>query len=161
MVNLIQARELLQLCEENHLTLALAESCTGGALAASLTSIPGASRVFAGSIVSYQDHVKRDVLHVPQDILTMHGAVSEIVVRKMLEGCLEVMSADVGIAVTGFAEPDAGLILVAMGFRGQEAFVNKLQLMGTRTEIISQTVESALSMVKDFIKKQLFESDLY
>lgn len=148
------ALSLIRLCEARGLRLALAESCTGGAMAACLTSVAGASKVFAGSVVSYQDHVKSDVLHVPREMLQVYGAVSEPVARKMLEGCLELMSADVGIAVTGLAGPgggspelSVGTVWLAVGFRDQEPKVCQLRLKGERSEIIEEAIRRGLTSI--------------
>ncbi len=88
------------------LTLATAESCTGGQLAARLTAIPGVSAVYRGGVVSYWTQVKADVLGVDADLLDAHGAVSEPTARAMAEGVCKVTGAPVGVSVTGVAGPD-------------------------------------------------------
>lgn len=130
--------------------IAFAESCTGGALAAHVTAQPGASQYFAGSIVCYQEHVKRDVLNVSTQSLEKYGAVSEQVAIEMLAGVLRIMSADFGIAVTGIAGPGGGTpetpvgtIWLAWGEPGKKPDTKKLQLSGTRVEIIKQVVEQS------------------
>ena len=87
-------------------TLATAESCTGGRLAARLTAIPGVSSVYRGGVVSYWTQVKADVLGVASDLLDEYGAVSEQTARAMAEGARRVTGAEVGISVTGVAGPD-------------------------------------------------------
>ncbi len=130
--------------------IALAESCTGGALAAHITAKPGASAYFAGSIVCYQEHVKRDVLGVSTESLEKYGAVSEQVALEMLSGVLSVMSADFGIAVTGFAGPEGGTpeapvgtVWLAWGEPGETPHTQCLKLSGSRRQIIQQAVLSA------------------
>jgi nicotinamide-nucleotide amidase len=90
------------------LTLALAESCTGGLVASWLTDISGISKSFLAGVVSYSDAAKRDILSVPEGLLKEHGAVSEPVARAMAEGVLRRTGADVALAVTGIAGPTGG-----------------------------------------------------
>jgi nicotinamide-nucleotide amidase len=99
---------VLDLCRERGLTLATAESCTGGMVAERLTSIPGASAVFAGGIVAYADEIKATELGVPVDVLERHGAVSGETAAAMAQGARERLGADVAVAVTGIAGPDGG-----------------------------------------------------
>lgn len=89
-------------------TLATAESCTGGNIAHMITSVPGSSAYFQGSIIAYQNEIKERLLGVSSTILAEHGAVSEPVVRAMAEGVRHVMHADFGIATSGIAGPDGG-----------------------------------------------------
>ena len=91
---------------ERGLTLATAESCTGGRLAARLTAIPGVSAVYRGGVVSYWTQIKADVLGVPADTLDAYGAVSEPTARAMAECVCRVTGAPVGVSVTGVAGPD-------------------------------------------------------
>jgi nicotinamide-nucleotide amidase len=102
------AELVLELCRARGLTLATAESCTGGLVAARLTDIPGSSDVFRGSVVAYADDVKRDELAVPPDVLERHGAVSAETAATMAVGVRSRLSADVGVAVTGVAGPGGG-----------------------------------------------------
>ncbi len=96
-------------------TVALAESCTGGEMAASLTKIPGASEVFLLGVVAYSDEAKHQVLHVPNKVLTTYGAVSEQVVIEMINGLFEISKADFAIAVSGIAGPDGGTVEKPVG----------------------------------------------
>jgi len=89
------------------MTLATAESCTGGLVAEKLTAIPGASGVYRGGVVSYWTSVKADVLGVPQEVLDTYGPVSEQCARAMAEGVRKITGADLGVSVTGSAGPDA------------------------------------------------------
>jgi nicotinamide-nucleotide amidase len=90
------------------LTLAIAESCTGGLAAELVTRAPGASRHFLGSVVAYANQVKTQLLGVPAELIAQHGAVSEPVARAMAEGARQRLGADVGLAFTGIAGPDGG-----------------------------------------------------
>lgn len=93
---------------EKGLTLGTAESCTGGNISHLITSIPGSSHYFKGSIVSYSNEVKHNVLGVSSSALDLYGAVSESVVTEMAEGACKVLNVDCSIAVSGIAGPDGG-----------------------------------------------------
>jgi nicotinamide-nucleotide amidase len=99
---------VLELCRQRGLTLATAESCTGGLVAARLTSVPGASDVFLGAIVAYANEVKEAGLGVPAKVLRAHGAVSAETAAAMASGARSRLGADVGIGVTGVAGPGGG-----------------------------------------------------
>jgi nicotinamide-nucleotide amidase len=96
---------VLDLCRQGGLRLATAESCTGGLVAARLTSVPGSSDVFVGGVVSYADEVKASALGVPDEVLRAHGAVSAETAAAMAAGARERLGADVAVAVTGIAGP--------------------------------------------------------
>lgn len=96
----------VRLLKEKGLTLATAESCTGGRVAERITALPGVSAVYRGGVVSYWTQVKADVLGVPQAILDAHGAVSEETARAMAEGARRVTGAEIAVSVTGVAGPD-------------------------------------------------------
>jgi nicotinamide-nucleotide amidase len=99
---------VLEACRMRGWTLATAESCTGGMVAERLTAIPGASDVFAGSVVAYSDDVKVRELGVPTDMLARTGAVSAETAAAMASGVRERLGADVAVSVTGIAGPDGG-----------------------------------------------------
>ncbi len=99
---------VLDLCREERLTLATAESCTGGMVAQRLTSVPGSSDVFLGAVVAYADAVKESELGVPRDLFERHGAVSAEVAAALAAGARERLGADVAVAVTGIAGPGGG-----------------------------------------------------
>ena len=99
---------VLALLRARGLTVATAESCTGGLVAARLTAVPGASDCFVGGVIAYSDAVKRDALGVPADVLTRHGAVSAETAAAMARGARERLGADVAVAVTGIAGPGGG-----------------------------------------------------
>jgi len=97
-----------ELLKSKRLTVATAESCTGGLIAHLMTQIPGSSGYFLGSVVSYSNDLKERILHVPGELITRFGAVSPEVAREMLRGVLETTGADVGMATTGIAGPSGG-----------------------------------------------------
>ena len=97
-----------QLLTQKKRTIATAESCTGGRLAAALNALPGSSAYYLGSVVAYANEVKEQVLGVEQDTLAQYGAVSEQTVRQMAEGVRRLMRTDYAIATSGIAGPDGG-----------------------------------------------------
>ena len=99
---------VVRLLTEQKLTLALAESCTGGGIAHRVTNVPGASAVFPGGVVVYSNAAKQKFLGVRPELLARHGAVSEAVARAMAEGARDKFSADFALAVTGIAGPTGG-----------------------------------------------------
>jgi nicotinamide-nucleotide amidase len=99
---------IIQLLAGRNLTLAVAESCTGGFLAHRLTNVPGASAVFLGGAVTYSNQAKQDILGVQAETLREHGAVSKPVARAMAEGVRRLLQADFALAVTGIAGPGGG-----------------------------------------------------
>jgi nicotinamide-nucleotide amidase len=110
-----QAAELLGACRAKHLTLAAAESCTGGLLAALLTEVPGSSDVFERGFVTYSNAAKTEQVGVPADLIERHGAVSEEVARAMACGALQHSRADLAVAVTGVAGPGGGTAAKPVG----------------------------------------------
>ncbi|MDB6060384.1 MAG: damage-inducible protein CinA [Verrucomicrobiaceae bacterium] len=102
------AAHLVQLLQENNKQITLAESCTGGSIAAALTQIPGASKVFSAGFITYSNAIKHSVLDVDNAVLNSAGAVSEPVVLQMAKGALQRSGADYAVAVSGIAGPDGG-----------------------------------------------------
>ena len=102
------AGRLQSVCLARGLTVAVAESCTGGLVADAITDVPGSSGHFLGGIVSYADSAKAVLLGVPPEVLAAHGAVSAQVGRAMAAGARERFAADLAAAVTGIAGPDGG-----------------------------------------------------
>jgi competence/damage-inducible protein CinA-like protein len=142
------------LLKERRLRVALAESCTGGMLAARLTSVPGASAFFERGCVTYSNASKSDLLGVDPRLIEAHGAVSEEVARAMAEGARKTSGADLAVAITGIAGPDGGspekpvgLVFIALaGAAGDR--VRRLQLIGDRDRIRRQACVIALEMVR-------------
>ena len=112
------ARALYQALHERSLTIACAESCTGGLVTAALTDIPGSSEVLWGGVAAYSNECKIELLGVPRAAIESHGAVSIEVARAMAEGILEASGAlaDLALAITGVAGPGGGSAEKPVGF---------------------------------------------
>jgi PncC family amidohydrolase len=102
------AERLQGICVGRGMTVATAESCTGGLIAEAITSVPGSSAYFLGGVVSYADAVKEAVLGVPNSVLAAHGAVSAQVALAMASGARERLRATLAVSATGIAGPDGG-----------------------------------------------------
>jgi nicotinamide-nucleotide amidase len=140
-----------------HLTLATAESCTGGMLAQRLTAIPDSSRAFLGGAVVYVPELKRDFADVPIEVIEREGTVSEVVARQLAEGIRKRTGASLGIGITGLAGPGGGLGvdaekpvgLVYVGLAGAAGTeVKELNLMGDRERIRWWATQHALEMIR-------------
>jgi nicotinamide-nucleotide amidase len=151
---------VLDLCRSRGLTLATAESCTGGLVAARLTGVPGASDVFVGGVVAYSNGVKEDELGVPRSVLERHGAVSAEVATAMAEGARKRLGADVAVAVTGVAGPGGGteekpvglVFAHASGPDGAEA--RRSELPGAREMIRGRATAAALHLVRRLLESR-------
>ncbi|WP_329123846.1 CinA family protein [Streptomyces sp. NBC_01465] len=147
------AAQVLELLAGRGETLAVAESLTGGLVAAELTSVPGASRVFRGSVTAYATELKRDVLGVDGELLAARGAVDSGVAVQMAGGVRRVLGADWGVATTGVAGPDpqdgqpVGTVFVAVSGPDGAENVASLRLNGDRAEIRRESVRSALRLL--------------
>ena len=145
---------LVERLAERSQTLAVAESITGGLLAARITSVPGASKVFLGGIVAYSWATKQALLQVSAESLRTHGAVSEVVAREMAEGVRNALGATYALATTGNAGPTAegdkpvGLVYTAIaGPSGTKVVENKFR--SEREETQRRTTQIALGLLRD------------
>jgi nicotinamide-nucleotide amidase len=164
---------LLAELESRGYKLAIAESLTGGLLSSSFVAIEGASRVFLGSVVAYQDSVKQNLLCVSAELLKARGAVSSEVAIAMASGVLELFAREtnieaellVSISTTGMASesPNAsglgdlapkpqGLVFVAVQVPGHEVEVLELKLSGSRTEIREQSAIAAVRLLQSVLQ---------
>jgi nicotinamide-nucleotide amidase len=142
------------------MSLAAAESCTGGLLAQRLTAVPGSSRYFLGGAVVYADRLKTTFAEVPEEMVRTQGPVSEAVARAMAEGIRRKTGAAVGVGITGIAGPgpgapgpDAdkpiGLVYVAISFAGEgKTKVVELNLTGDRERIRLWASQHALEQLR-------------
>jgi nicotinamide-nucleotide amidase len=151
------ARLLIERCTEKRLTIATAESCTGGLVAGVLTEIAGSSAVVDRGLVTYSNAAKSALLGVPPDVINRHGAVSEPVARAMAEGALARSTATLVVAVTGIAGPGGGsdekpvgLVHFAAAQRG--GMLNHVRIVFPdegRSSIRLASVRQALKMLRE------------
>jgi nicotinamide-nucleotide amidase len=155
-----QAERLMHAICDRELKIATAESCTGGMLAALLTDIEGSGHGFDRGFVTYSKDAKRDLLGIDPKVLDHNDAVSEAVARAMAEGALERSTADVAIAVTGFAGPagegcEEGLVHFALARRGGRT-VHRVEHFGSvgRGVIRVESLKTMLNMLEQAIAKE-------
>ncbi|MDQ7096084.1 competence/damage-inducible protein A [Desulfosporosinus sp. PR] len=143
-----------QTLKKNQLTLATAESCTGGLLGATLTQEPGSSEFYLGGVVSYSNSLKQQLLGVKEKTLNQFGAVSEEVAREMAEGIRSKSGSDLAISTTGIAGPGGGssskpVGLVYIGIASPEGvYARKFQFYGERESVRQLTVQAALNGIR-------------
>jgi len=154
---------VLDLCRERGLSLATAESCTGGLVAARLTDVSGASDVFRGGIVAYADDIKAEELSVPREVLAAHGAVSAETAEAMAAGARTALGADVAVAVTGIAGPGGatpdkpvGLVFLHAAAPGGEEGL-RFEFPGERAWIRSRAAVAALHLVRRLLERTRHE----
>jgi nicotinamide-nucleotide amidase len=154
--------EVGKLLYSQHQTISTAESCTGGKIAQMLTSIPGASNYFKGSIVSYAESVKEDVLGIKADVIRKHHVVSAEVATQMALGVQRLMKTDYAIATTGNAGPgkeigEAGIgeVFIALAKPNGVVIVEGFNLGQPREKVIDRTANKALEILRKEILKNL------
>lgn len=149
------------LLTQHHKTLAVAESCTGGAIASRFTAIPGASQYFLCSVTAYSNEAKHNILGVDPAVIERYGAVSEEVARQMAEGVRRIGSSDYAVATTGIAGPSGGSAekpvgTVWMAVAGPQRTTTLLKQCGTdRGQIIDRASAYAIALVRDEIERDL------
>ncbi len=147
--------ELLAAMQAQGLTLATAESCTGGLIAGALTAIAGSSATVLGGFVTYSNAMKTAQLGVPEAMLAAHGAVSEPVARLMAEGAMARAGADIAVSCTGIAGPGGatpgkpvGLVHLAAARAGQRTLHMAQVFAGDRAAVRAATVDAALGLIR-------------
>lgn len=143
---------------EKNKTIATAESCTGGMIAARITSEAGASACFPMGVVTYSNESKMQLLGVKEQTLKEHGAVSYQTALEMSEGIRKLSGADIGLSVTGIAGPGGGtaqkpvgLVYLSLCAENRHEY-KELHLDGDRDSIRTQTVEIALEMIQTYLE---------
>ncbi len=154
-------QRLNAILSERRLTLAAAESCTGGLISSRITDIAGSSDYFLAGLVTYSNEAKEKFLAVPREMIVAKGAVSAEVAQAMAEGVRQVVGADIAFSVTGIAGPGGGSAekpvgTVFMGLAAQDAsYVRHHAFSGDRLAIKRQTADEALMFVLDYLQGRL------
>jgi nicotinamide-nucleotide amidase len=151
------ASVVLNECDARGLTIAVAESCTGGLLGARLTAVPGSSSVVIGGVIAYSNGVTKGLLGVTTEALERHGAVSEEVASEMATGVRRRLGVDIGVSITGVAGPGGGtpdkpvgLVWMAVDVRG-DVRTHGSRFIGDRAEIRFRATQAALDLVRRMV----------
>lgn len=149
-----------RLLTERHLTLSVAESCTGGLLGHRITNVSGSSTYFERGVVTYSNRAKEELLGVPRQLLVAHGAVSGAVAEAMARGICRVSRAPLGLAITGIAGPEGGTrakpvgtVFVALAFPGGTD-VRRFRFAGGRESVKWQSAQMALDLLRRWLLKE-------
>ena len=152
------AEKLVQVLTERKMTCATAESCTGGGVGFAITSVSGASAVFWGGVISYDNSVKQGVLGVPEEVLVTQGAVSSECAAAMAEGVRRLMKTDFAVSLTGIAGPGGGSAEKPVGLvwfglasgrvRSSATVITEKKIFpGDRDAVRSAAIEHALQLI--------------
>lgn len=152
-------QQLAKLLKEKKWHMGTAESCTGGRIASMITAYPGSSGHYIGSIISYSNEVKKNVLGVSSKDLEEQGAVSKPVVEQMVKGAIRILDCDCAVATSGIAGPDGGTpdkpvgtVWIAAGTKNK--IISQRYLFGVnREENIIQAAETALQMLLTLLQE--------
>jgi PncC family amidohydrolase len=147
-----------RLLKQRGLTLAVAESCTGGLVSHRITDVPGSSAYYLGSVTAYANTIKERVLRVRRGTLRRHGAVSEQTALEMARGVRQMLGADIGLAVTGIAGPEGGtpekpvgLVFVALA-APEGDWVERYIWDGDRWQNKARSAEAALDLLRRYLE---------
>ena len=147
-----------ELLKAKNFSLSTAESCTGGGIAALITSVPGSSEYFKGGIVAYSNEVKADLLHVSVETLAQYGAVSRETVVEMVKGAMKTLKTDCAVATSGIAGPGGGTpekpvgtVWIAAACKKQK-FLSKQEGDRGRAENVQSAIQNALFMLCSMLK---------
>lgn len=153
------AERIGQELRQRNLTIAVAESVTGGLISDMITDVPGASSYFIAGIIAYSDRIKIDLLDVKEETLRNHGAVSAETAKEMAKGVRRISGADIGLSSTGIAGPGGGtavkpvgLVHFAVDFGGRVVHQERI-FRGDRKQIKERASEHALEMVLSILDK--------
>ena len=153
------ASDVGKVLEQRSLTLAVAESCTGGRLGDAITDVPGSSTYFLGGVISYSNEAKFSLLGVDRSTLESMGAVSEEVALMMADGVRKRLGASIGVGITGIAGPTGatpakpvGLVYIAVS-SSERSFSARSVFAGSRSEVKAQAVLKALEMLSELLSR--------
>lgn len=153
-----RVQELFEILKKQKATIGFAESCTGGQLSSKITAVPGSSEFFVGSIISYANSVKENVLEIPEIDLKNHGAVSQTVAEKMSRNVRELLNCTFSVSITGVAGPGGGtqdkpVGTVWFGISGLKFVKTEKKLFtGDRTQVQESAANYALDLLIREIK---------
>jgi nicotinamide-nucleotide amidase len=149
---------ILEELKSRNLTLATAESCTGGGLGNRLTNIPGSSEVFLGGVIAYSNELKMKLLGVKEDTLVKHGAVSKETAKEMAHGVREITGADIGVAITGIAGPGGaapkkpvGLVFMHLSTADTDRGIYQI-FPGDRKMVKTRAINNSLNLIKEYLR---------
>ncbi len=153
------AERVITNAADKSLTIATAESCTGGWIGKILTDVPGSSRVLKGGLIAYSNEIKEQLLGVPESLLIQHGAVSRPVALEMAKNCAQCFDVDIALSVTGIAGPGGGsaekpvgLVFMALHSRGEtSAYEFRFDNNG-RDGVRRSAVKQALELILENIR---------
>lgn len=154
----ILEEEVGNILTKHGITMAVAESCTGGLISHRITNVPGSSNYFKCCVVAYSSEAKQKVLRVPAAVIKTNGDVSAQTAKAMAQGVKTLSRTDIGLSVTGIAGPGGrpgkpvGLVYIAIAHK-KDVISKECRFQGTRHEIKDQAADTALSLVKDFLLK--------
>jgi nicotinamide-nucleotide amidase len=148
---------VVRMLSARNLTVAVAESCTGGLLGARLTDVAGSSAVFLGGVVAYSNAAKQTIVGVPPDVIETHGAVSPETAAALAEGARDRFGASFGVGITGIAGPDGGsaekpvgTVHIAVADR-REVTRQANRYLGSRADVRRRATQSALTLLRDLV----------
>jgi len=157
------ALRVFDLCRERQLTLATAESCTGGLVAAAITDIPGSSDVFDRGFVTYSNKAKQALLSVSKDLLDKNGAVSAEVAKAMAQGAMNAAGTSIAVSLTGIAGPGGGsakkpvgLVFIACADRQGRFHARECRFgdLG-RSEVRRRSIIAAFALIEEMLAKPI------
>lgn len=155
----MNCRNIVSFLAQRRLTLAVAESCTGGLICHNLTAVPGASNVLREGIICYSNSSKMKRLGIPRRIIEKYGAVSPQTCRLMARNIVRSEATDLGLSVTGITGPDGGtatkpvgLVYIGISYKGRVT-VNKYIFKGTRNAIQQKAAKTALILLEQAVRK--------
>jgi len=155
-----------EMLRKRHLTISVAESCTGGLIGHLLTNVPGSSDYFLGGMITYSNKSKEGLLGVSSETLETHGAVSDPTVQEMAKGVRERFHSNIGLSVSGIAGPEGGTAVKPVGTvhiglaTNDKVLSGKYRFQGTREEIKLNAAMMALDWVRRYLHEDPFLSGI-
>ena len=153
------SQKIVKLLSKKRLTLSFAESCTGGLLSSTITSISGSSKVFTTGLITYSNQAKIDILKVPKKIIVKNGAVSYETCLSMVKSLNKISNTNISVSITGVAGPNGGtkqkpVGLVFIGIKkGNKTLIKKFLFKNKKRNLIQKaTVKKALNLILSFAK---------